>query len=129
MTISKHSICLANAQVTSDKELSVLDEETIQEAARRLANAACRPARIILFGSYARGTADQSSDLDLLVIEESLDDKAGEYMRLRYALGAFPTGVDLVLLSRHDFERRSQVKGTLPYRAHHEGRVLHDAIA
>jgi predicted nucleotidyltransferase len=107
----------------------MLDETAIQEAALRLATAARRPARIILFGSYARGSADEASDLDLLVIEESLDDKAGEYMHLRDALGALPTGVDLLLLSRHDFERRSQVKGTMPHRARHEGRVLYDATA
>ena len=37
------------------KELSMLDENAIQEAARRLASAARQPARIIHFGSYARG--------------------------------------------------------------------------
>ena len=107
----------------------MLDETAIQEAARRLATAARQPARIILFGSYARGSADEASDLDLLVIEEFLDDKADEYMRLRDALGTLPTGVDLLLLSRNDFERRSQVKGTMPHRAHHEGRVLYDTTA
>ncbi|MFZ4537526.1 nucleotidyltransferase domain-containing protein [Propionivibrio sp.] len=105
----------------------MLDENAIQEAAHRLASVASQPACIILFGSYARGNADEASDLDLLVVEESLDDKAGEYMRLRGALGGLTTGVDLLLLSRRDFERRRQVKGTMPHRAHHEGRVLYDA--
>jgi len=107
----------------------VLDENAIQEAASRLASAVRQPACIILFGSYARGSADEASDLDLLVVEESLDDKAGEYMRLRDALGGLTTGVDLLLMSRHDFERRRQVKGTMPHRAHHEGRVLYDTTA
>ncbi len=107
----------------------MLDEKAIREAAERLARAASRPARVILFGSYARGHADEASDLDLLVIEENLQDKAGEYMRLRDALGSMPTGVDLLLLSRDEFERRSQVKGTIPYRAVNEGRVLHDTTA
>lgn len=107
----------------------MLDETTIQEAARRLGAAARRPACVILFGSYAHGKADEASDLDLLVVEESLDDKAGEYLRLRDALGSLPTGVDLLLLSRRDFERRSQVKGTMPHRARVEGRILYDATA
>ena len=107
----------------------MLDENAIQEAARRLASAARRPTQIILLGSYARGSADEASDLDLLVVEESLDDKAGEYLRLREALGDLPTGVDLLLLTRRDFERRSQVKGTMPHRARQEGRVLYDAAA
>jgi predicted nucleotidyltransferase len=107
----------------------MIDEKLIQEMARKLAMAARQPARIILFGSYARGNADEASDLDLLVVEETLDDKAGEYMRLRDALGSLPTGLDLLLLSRRDFERRSQVKGTVPHRARTEGRILYDAAA
>lgn len=107
----------------------MLDENTIREAAQRLGVAARQPARVILFGSYARGNADEASDLDLLVVEDRLDDKASEYLRLRDALGKLPTGVDLLLLSRHDFERRSQVKGTMPHRAREEGRVLYDATA
>lgn len=108
---------------------SMLDETSIQNAARRVGVAASNPARVILFGSYARGSADEASDLDLLVIEEKLDDKASEYLRLRDALGDMPTSVDLLLLSRHDFERRSQVKGTVPHRASKEGRVLYDTAA
>lgn len=107
----------------------MLDDEAIRKAAERLARAASQPARVILFGSYARGNADEASDLDLLVVEESLEDKAGEYLKLRDALGNLPTGVDLLLMSRHEFERRRLVKGTMPYRASSEGRVLHDAAA
>ncbi|WP_363319324.1 nucleotidyltransferase domain-containing protein [Accumulibacter sp.] len=40
------------------------------------------PARVILFGSYARGTADDDSDLDLMVIEREVPDKAAEHIRL-----------------------------------------------
>lgn len=108
---------------------TMLDENSISAAASRLAAAASQPARIILFGSYARGEATEASDLDLLVVEETLEDKAGEYLKLRTVLGQLPTGVDLLLMSRMDFERRSQVKGTMPYRARREGRILHDAAA
>lgn len=107
----------------------MLDENAIRDTAMRLAQAASQPARVILFGSYARGNADEASDLDLLVIEESLQDKAGEYLKLRDALGSLPTGVDLLLMTRQEFERRSQVKGTMPFHANCEGRVLHDAAA
>ncbi|WP_422555122.1 nucleotidyltransferase domain-containing protein, partial [Rhodoferax sp.] len=39
----------------------------------------------MLFGSYARGEADEASDLDLMVVEQGLTDKANEYLRLREA--------------------------------------------
>jgi len=84
---------------------------------------------VIVFGSYARGDADEHSDLDLLVIEREVREKADEYMRLHRAVGSIGVDVDVVILSRDDFDRRSQVPGTLPHWAQKEGRVVHDADA
>lgn len=108
----------------------MLDESTIQRAADRLAGAASSPSRVILFGSYARGTADAGSDLDLMVIEQNLADPGAEYLVLMQALGrvAPGVGVDLLLYPQGEFERRSQVPGTVLFRARHEGRVLHDSL-
>lgn len=105
----------------------MLQPEQLKQAAQRLASAASRPATVIVFGSYARGDATESSDLDLVVVQPELVDKAGEYLRLKAAVGRIGVGVDLLLFARPDFERRSQVPGTLPYWAKKEGRVLHDA--
>jgi predicted nucleotidyltransferase len=107
----------------------MLTMETLQSAARRLAATAARPARVILFGSYARGDADAASDVDLMVVESAFDDKAGEYLRLKEAIGRLGVGVDLLLCTEPEFERRSQVPGTVPYWAKKEGKVLHDAAA
>jgi len=107
----------------------MLQPDQLEHAARRLAAVASGPATVIVFGSYARGDATESSDLDLVVVEPELLDKAAEYLRLKAAVGRIGVGVDLLLFSRPDFERRSQVPGTLPYWAKKEGRVLHDAAA
>lgn len=107
----------------------MLDPAQLVQAAERVASAATRPATVIVFGSYARGDASEASDLDLVVIEPELPDKAGEYLRLKAALGRIGVGVDLLLYARPDFDRRSQVPGTLPYWAKKEGKVLHDAAA
>lgn len=108
----------------------MLDAEAIQSAVKRMVAAASGPSRVMLFGSYARGTADEGSDLDLMVVEQELTDKAGEYLRLRAALGrvAPGVGVDLLLYPLAEFERRSQVPGTILYEARMEGKVLHDAL-
>ena len=105
----------------------MLQPEQLKQAAQRLASAASRPATVIVFGSYARGDATESSDLDLVVVQPELVDKAGEYLRLKAAVGRIGVGVDLLLFARPDFERRSQVPGTLPYWAKKEGKVLYDA--
>lgn len=107
----------------------MLDSAQLVAAAQRLATAATRPATVIVFGSYARGDAGESSDLDLVVIEPELPDKAAEYLRLKTAVGRIGVGVDLLLYARGEFDRRSQVPGTLPYWAKKEGKVLHYAAA
>jgi uncharacterized protein len=107
----------------------MLQAEQLSQAAIRIAAAATRPATIIVFGSYGRGDATEASDLDLVVIESELLDKAAEYLRLKTAVGRVGVGVDLLLYARPDFERRSQVPGTLAYWAMKEGRVLHVATA
>lgn len=108
----------------------MLDMDTIRAAAARLAAAASSPSRIIVFGSYGRGTATENSDLDIMVVEQEIADKAGEYLRLMDALdsSAIDIGVDLLLYPRSEFERRSQVPGTVLYRACKEGQVVHDAL-
>lgn len=107
----------------------MIDMQDILAAARRLAAAASSPSRVILFGSRARGTATEDSDLDLMVIEKELPDEAAEYLRLRGALGRIApgVGVDLLLYPLAEFERRSQVQGTVLHEARVDGKVLHDA--
>lgn len=107
----------------------MLDSTTIQSAVDRMVAVASSPARIILFGSYARGTANEDSDLDLMVIEKGEPDKAAEYLRLRRAIGGIGVGVDVLIYTEEEALSRSQVPGTLPYWAVKEGRVLHDNLA
>jgi predicted nucleotidyltransferase len=105
----------------------MLNEQDIQAAAQRAAEAASGPASVWLFGSYARGEADDLSDLDLLIVEDEVADKASEYLRIHKAIGSIGVGVDVLVLTRREYERRSQVPGTLPNRVSQEGRILHDA--
>ena len=107
----------------------MLAQQAILDAARRAASAASSPASVMLFGSYARGDADEGSDLDLLVIEQNVPDKAAEYLKLHRAIGAIGVGVDVLVMSGEEFLRRSRVPGTLPYWAAKEGKMLHDASA
>lgn len=107
----------------------MLDSKQISETARRIAALATQPTKVILFGSYARGEADDASDLDLMIVERELPDKATEYLRLREAIGRTGVGVDLLLVSEQEFERRSQVPGTTAYWVKKEGKVLYDTSA
>jgi uncharacterized protein len=104
----------------------MIDESTIAEAGRRI-SAAAPMARVILFGSHARGEADHQSDLDLLVIEPRVENAAEESVRLHRLLRGLGVPADVVVVDEALARRRSMVAGTMVERALREGRVLVDA--
>ena len=89
---------------------------------------ASSPARVVVFGSYGRGDATQDSDLDLLVIQKSVDDFTKEYTRLREAIGAIGVGVDLLLVTEDQYEQRKDWCSSPIYWAHREGKVALKAL-
>ncbi len=97
--------------------------ESINLIAQRLAAAASSPAKVILFGSYARGEAREDSDIDLLVIEKEIADKDEEYFKLFSAVRS--ANVDLILIREADYLARTGSTGSLPHRVCKEGVVLH----
>lgn len=99
------------------------NDTLIAEARRRLA-AAAPDARVILFGSRARGEARPDSDLDLLVIEPEVASRRAEFVRLREALGDLGVPIDLVVLSAEYADERARVHGTMVNEAMRRGRVL-----
>lgn len=103
----------------------MISSSDIQAAVRTLAETA-KPERIILFGSYARGEARADSDVDLLVIERDVPDRAREMVRLRRALRPLRIPVDLLVYSTEDVERWGDQPGSNLYWALQEGKVLYE---
>jgi predicted nucleotidyltransferase len=101
----------------------VTDEALIAEAGRRLA-AAAPDAKVILFGSRARGEGRSDSDLDLLVIEPELKSRRAEFVRLRQALGDLGVPVDLIVVPASHVDEWGHFEGTMLNDALREGRVL-----
>jgi uncharacterized protein len=98
--------------------------EQITEAVQRIAQAA-RPERILLFGSHARGEARDDSDLDLLVIETEVADRAAEMVRLRRVLRPLRIPADILVYSRADVERWGDQPGSALFWALREGKVMY----
>lgn len=102
----------------------MIDEALIAEASRRVVRAASSPASVILFGSRARGEGHSDSDIDFLVIEDGIQSKLEEMVRLRDALATIDVPVDIVVVSREEAERGRLRPGSVIRRALAEGRVL-----
>lgn len=101
-------------------------QEKISEAARILAQVA-RPQKIILFGSYGRGAPREDSDVDLLVVEAEVRDRAAEMTRLNRALSPLRISVDLLVVSREMFAYWATTPGNVYFDAIREGKVLYEA--
>jgi predicted nucleotidyltransferase len=104
----------------------MIDEATITKAVELLRGAALE-AKIILFGSYARGDVTEESDLDFLVIERAVADRVAEMVRLRRVLSPLRIPVDVVVVSERMFCDWSDTPGNVLYEAAVEGRVVYEA--
>ena len=96
----------------------------IRRLAEEIAQSASLPTSVVLFGSYARGDAGPSSDVDLMVIEDGLRDWAAESVRLRRLVrrsALLRKPVDLVVMSRADYRKWRGHFGTVQHEAEREG--------
>ncbi len=88
------------------------------------------PEQVILFGSYARGTATYDSDVDFLVIESEPFANAKlryeEGIRLYDALSHFQVPKDILVYSRERVEYWRDSLNNVVARALREGRVLYE---
>jgi predicted nucleotidyltransferase len=96
----------------------------IAAAVERITQAA-RPERILVFGSQARGEGREESDLDLLVIETDVPDRAAEMVRLRRLLRPLRIPVDILVYSRAEVERLGNQPGSALFWALREGKVVY----
>jgi predicted nucleotidyltransferase len=99
-------------------------EEMIAKAARILAQEAGPHAKVILFGSHARGNARAGSDLDFLVIEPEVEGRHREMVRLRRSLRGIDAPIDVLVYSEEEARAWGKVPGTAIHEALQEGKVL-----
>jgi predicted nucleotidyltransferase len=102
----------------------MISPETLQAAISAVA-ADEKPKRIMLFGSYARGDAREDSDIDLLVIEDEVPDRAREMVRLRRLLRPLRIPADILVYSEKEVENWGNQPGSALYWALREGKVVH----
>jgi predicted nucleotidyltransferase len=98
-------------------------EEIITRLVREI-----EPERVYLFGSRARGDFESGSDFDLLIVvsESELPGYKRDRIALR-ALRGLGVAVDVIVLTRVEFERKLDVVCSLAATVHREGKLLYAA--
>ncbi len=102
----------------------MISQKNINQAVSNIA-AVAKPCKIILFGSYARNEATRDSDLDLLVIKPQVINKGMEMVKLRHAVGHIGIGVDVLVYSQQEVDKRGKIPSSALYYALKEGKVLY----
>ncbi|MGA9348570.1 MAG: nucleotidyltransferase domain-containing protein [Anaerolineae bacterium] len=102
-----------------------LTEELLGELRKRIVDTFA-PERVILFGSYAERRATADSDLDLLVVTER---PLSRKERLEQTRGLFrdtPLPIQVITISRQEFEETRDVIGGIAYPAAKYGKVIYE---
>ena len=102
----------------------MISPEILQAAIGAIA-ADSKSNRIMLFGSCARGDAREDSDIDLLVIEDEVPDRASKMVRLRRLLRPLRVPADILVYSEDEVARWGDQPGSALYWAVREGKVVH----
>ncbi len=84
------------------------------------------PEQIILFGSRAKGTAEDASDIDLCVIADMEESRRDVSRRIH---GLFPHrhfSMDVIVRSPSEYDRERKLINSISYFIEKHGRVLYE---
>ena len=102
-----------------------ISQEVVEAVTARLVEA-LHPQRIYLFGSHAYGNPDQGSDLDLLVVVPRGDERMLDLdVRARRVIGDVGFGVDVLVYTCDDFDRRAAWRANFEHTVRTKGRLLY----
>jgi predicted nucleotidyltransferase len=105
----------------------MLDQAKITIIVEKLVEA-YHPRRIYLFGSYAWGEPTIDSDLDLLIIVASSEEKPYRRMKPAYqALRGMKVSKDILVYTEAEFENYAGEPASLFYKIKNEGVKLFEA--
>lgn len=103
----------------------MVTEQILAEAIERLVTR-FHPHQIILFGSQARGSADDRSDVDILVVCPIEGSRRALMVAMDRALRGLALARDIIVLTPEEFERDRHIPGTVARPAWLEGKVLYE---
>ena len=83
--------------------MPMIPQEKINEVVERIVKNV-QPEKVILFGSYAYGEPDEDSDLDILVIKESVLPRHERVKEIKKYLQGIKIPVDLIVYTTKEID-------------------------
>lgn len=86
------------------------------------------PNAIYIFGSYAKRTANDNSDLDVAIIKNAVKDKHKELLAIRKALFENYVPMDLLMMNEEQYQSGINVRGTVQYEINKFGIKVYEKL-
>jgi predicted nucleotidyltransferase len=86
----------------------LIDNNTISNIVYRIATNT-HPDKIFLFGSYATGQAKEDSDIDLLIIKDTIEPRHKRSIEMQRLLKGSKLPVDILVYTNDEFEREKSI--------------------
>ena len=98
--------------------------DAITDVACKIGQAA-NAQKVLLFGSYARQTATETSDVDLLVIADSNLPRFKRSRSLYRLFNPYPFGMDILVYTPEEIKQAAECKQSFIAAVLKEGKVLY----
>jgi predicted nucleotidyltransferase len=103
----------------------MIDSDKINEVVSKIATR-FNPDKIILFGSYANGTQNEDSDLDLLIIKDSDLPMQKRGFDIRLSLIGTMIPMDILMYTQSEFEQEKSKNFSFINSAIKNSKVLYE---
>ncbi len=117
---------LLSGQLNRRFRVMKLTVTEIQQIASEIAES-LHPQQVLLFGSYAEGTATDDSDLDLLIIMQSGEPRYKRSASVRKLFWPPKTAMDILVYTPEEVARWNGVPNHVLTNAYMTGKVLYAA--
>ncbi|MFN0050223.1 MAG: nucleotidyltransferase domain-containing protein [Cytophagales bacterium] len=103
----------------------MISQDQIKAVIERIA-VKYNPERILLFGSYANGTPNENSDLDLLIVNDSTKDNKVLQREIRRDLLRRDFALDLLVCNPHQIKNAAQESLSFLNQIATSGRIIYE---
>lgn len=103
----------------------MISESKIREIVN-IITSSFNPDKVILFGSYAIGQANEDSDLDLLVVKDTDLPMHKRNIEIRRALIGTKAPMDLLVYTKSEFETEKKQKHSFLYKIIDTAQILYE---